>query len=75
MLRYLNVATIIEPFERIRLGMSNSRNAKLLNKCGGGHIGVTSSINNQIANLVFYGAPGAKDHVSLSFVIRSVLGV
>jgi len=43
---YLTVTNIIEPFQRGRFGMRNSRNTKLLNKESEGHIGVTSSINN-----------------------------
>ena len=54
---YLNVTTIIEPFQRVRLGMRNSRNTKLLNKESGGHVGATFSINNQVANLVLDGTP------------------
>jgi len=49
---YLNVTTIIEPFQRVRLGIRNSRHTRLLNEECRGHIGVTSSINNQVANLI-----------------------
>ena len=70
---HLIVATIIEPFQRVRLGMRNSTNTKLLNKKSGGHIGATSSINNQVANLILDDAPGVEDYFSLFLVIRRVL--
>ena len=70
---HLNVATIIEPFQRVRLGIRNSRNTKLLNKRSVGHIGATSSINNKLANLILDCAPGVEDYFSLCLVIRRVL--
>ena len=75
MFGYLNVAAIIDPLQRIRLGMRNSRNAKLLNKNSGGHIGATTSINDQVAHFVLDGTPGDKEHFSLTLVTRSVLGM
>jgi len=71
----VNVATIIEPFQRVRLRMRNSKNTKLLNKKSGGHVSTTSSISNQVANLVLDSAPGVEDHFPLCLVIRRVLGM
>ena len=51
----LNVATIIELFQIVGLGMRNNRNTKLLNKDSGGHVGATSFINSQVTNLILDG--------------------
>jgi len=66
---YLNVTTIIKPFQRVRIGMRNSRNTKLLNKESGAYVGATAFINDQVANLIFDGAPGVEDHFPLCLLM------